>query len=129
MASHEDRINQSKVIFQANLVVGYWELIPMESEDQLLTPHNTATVRVTEERTEAKKQRNNFWTEEKWPKMKKTLVNSWHPAVIGQCDESCLELRFDPVTKQTVFNVLQRIGRKLIAYKNAFTMKERALLS
>ena len=35
----------------------------------------------------------------------------------------------DPVTKQTIFNVLQRIGRKPIAYKNVFPMKKRSLLS
>ena len=35
----------------------------------------------------------------------------------------------DPVPKQTIFNVLQRIGRKLITYDNVFPMKNRALLS
>ena len=29
-ARHEDRMNQVKVIVRAKLVVGYWELIPME---------------------------------------------------------------------------------------------------
>ena len=36
---------------------------------------------------------------------------------------------FDPFPKQTVFNVLQRIGRKLITYENVFPDKKRALLS
>ena len=37
-ANHEDWINQSKVISQAELVVGYWDLIPIESGTELLTP-------------------------------------------------------------------------------------------
>ena len=35
----------------------------------------------------------------------------------------------DPVPKQKVFNVLQRIGRKPVIYDNAFPMKKRSLLS
>ena len=65
---------------------------------------------------------------ENWPRPKKALVNSRYPTVRGQCDESCLELGFDPVPKQTVFNVLQSIGRKLITYDNAFLMEKRGLL-
>ena len=38
-------------------------------------------------------------------------------------------LGFDPVPKQTVFNVLRRIGRKPITYDNVFLMKNRELLS
>ena len=56
-------------------------------------------------------------------------MNSRYTAVIGQCDETCLYLGLDPVPKETVFNVLQRIGRKLITYENSFPMKKRALLS
>ena len=40
-----------------------------------------------------------------------------------------MELGFDPVPKQTVFNFLWRIGRKPITYENAFPLKNRALLS
>ena len=54
-------------------------------------------------------------------------MNSRYPAVRGQCDEACLELRFDPVPKQTVFNFLQRIGRNPITYKNTFLMKKMVL--
>ena len=46
-ARHEERMKQGKVIVQAKLVVGYWELIPMESGAVLLDPQDTATVRVT----------------------------------------------------------------------------------
>ena len=35
----------------------------------------------------------------------------------------------DPVPKQTIFNVLQRIIRKPIKYDNAFPTNNRALLS
>ena len=56
-------------------------------------------------------------------------MNSQNTAVRGPCDEANLELRFDPVPKQTVFNVLQRIGRKPITHENAFPMKKRALIS
>ena len=90
---------------------------------------DTATVRVAEERRTAKKQRNYWWTEANWPRLKEDLVNSQYPYLRGQCDEACLELGLYPISKQIVFNVLQRIGRKLITYKNAFPMKNRALLS
>ena len=56
-------------------------------------------------------------------------MNIWYPYLRRQCGESCLELGLDPVPKQTIFNVLQRIGRKAITYENAFPMKKRALLS
>ena len=39
-------MKQSKSIFQAKLVVGYWELIPMESGGGLLAPQDTAIVRI-----------------------------------------------------------------------------------
>ena len=56
-------------------------------------------------------------------------MNSRYPDVRGQCDEYCLGLVLDPVPKQTVFNVLHRIGRKPITYENSFPIKNRALLS
>ena len=56
-------------------------------------------------------------------------MNSRYPSLRGQCDEACLELGFDPVPKQTVFNVLRRIGRKPITYENALPMKNKELLS
>ena len=49
-----------KVIAQAKLVVGYCELIPMESGDGLLAPQETSIVRVAEETRAAKKQNNIF---------------------------------------------------------------------
>ena len=43
---HEDHMKQGNVIVREKLVVGYWELIPMESGAELLDPQETATVRV-----------------------------------------------------------------------------------
>ena len=40
-----------------------------------------------------------------------------------------MELGFDPVPKQTLFNFLRRIGRKPITYENVFPVKKRSLLS
>ena len=56
-------MKRGKVIFLAKFVVGYWELIPMESGAGLLAPHDTVIARVAEERRAAKKQSNNFWME------------------------------------------------------------------
>ena len=46
-----------KVIVRLNLVVGYWELIPMESWDEFSALHDTSTVRFSEERRAEKKKR------------------------------------------------------------------------
>ena len=56
-------------------------------------------------------------------------MNSWHPSLRGKCDEACLGLGLDPVPKQTILNVLQRIDRKPIKYDNDFPRNNRALLS
>ena len=48
-ARTEEQIKQGKVIVGAKLVVGYWELTPMESGSKLLAPQDTFSVRVTEE--------------------------------------------------------------------------------
>ena len=44
-----------KVIVRAKLVVGYWELIPMELWDECSAPNDTSTVMVSEERRAEKK--------------------------------------------------------------------------
>ena len=118
-----------KVVGREKLVFGYWELIPMESCAEFLAPQGTATVRVAEERPSGKKKRNHWWSEANWTRLKEALVNSWYPSLRGQCDEACLELGLDPVPKQTVFNVLRRIGRKTITYENVFPEKKISLLS
>ena len=53
-------MKQGKVIIQSNLVVGYWELISMESGAELLAPLETSIVRVAEETRTEKKQSYNF---------------------------------------------------------------------
>ena len=78
-------MNRDKVAVQAKLVVGYWELIPVESGAELLALQDAATVRVVEESRTGKKNRNNWWTEDKWPRLKEALVNSWYPSLRGQC--------------------------------------------
>ena len=57
------------------------------------------------------------------------MVNSRYLSLRENCDEACLELGLDPVPKQTVLNVLRRIGRKPITYENVFPEKKRSLLS
>ena len=98
---HEERIKQSKVIFQARLVVGCWELIPMESGIELLDPQETSTVRYAKDRTTEKKKSTSWYKEDNWTSLKTTLANSHYPDDRGQCDEACLELCFDPVLEQT----------------------------
>ena len=56
-------------------------------------------------------------------------MKSWDPSLRGQCDVACLELGLDRFPKQTVYNVLRRIGRNPITYENVFPDKKRALLS
>ena len=100
-----------KVIVRANLVVGYWELIPMESWNELLDPHDTSTVRVSEERRSGKIKRTQWWSQANWPRLKEALVKSQDPYLRGQWDVDCLESGLDQVPKQTVLKDLQRIGR------------------
>ena len=56
-------MKRGKVISQAKLVVGYWELIPIGSGAELSAPQDTATARVAEERQAAKIHTNHWWTE------------------------------------------------------------------
>ena len=98
-------MKRRKVIFQAKLVVGYWELIPTESGGGFSAPQETVTVRVAKEIPPAKKQRTSWWTEDNWPRLKKALMNSRCPDVIEQCGEYCLDLGFYLFPKQTLFNV------------------------
>ena len=71
---------------------------------------------VAEDRPTANKHRNFWLTEEDWQILKKFLVNSQYPPLRGKCYEACLELRFDTVPKQALFNVIQIIGRNKITY-------------
>ena len=68
-------MKQGKVIVRAKLVVGYWGLIPMKSGAELSAPQDKATIRVAEKIRIAKKQRNYWWAEDNWPRLKEDLVN------------------------------------------------------
>ena len=61
-ARHEERMKRGEVVVQEKLVVGYWELIPMEPGAILSALQDTSAVRVAEEIPTAKKQRNYWWT-------------------------------------------------------------------
>ena len=122
-------MKQFKVIVRAKLVVGYWELIPMESWDECSAPHETSTVRVSEERQAEKKKGIQWWLQANCTGLNEALVKSQDPSFRGQWDVACLDLGIDLVPRQTIFNVLRRIGRKPITYENVFPNKKRALLS
>ena len=112
-----------KVIVPAKLVVGYWELIPMESWDEYSAPYDTSRVRVSEERRAEKKKRIQWWSQANWPRLKEALVKSQDTYFRGQWDVACLDLGIDQVPRQTIFNVLRRIARKPITYENVFPDK------
>ena len=102
---------------------------PMESWDEFSAPHDTSTVRVSEEIRAGKIKRTQWWSQANWPRLKQALVKSRYPSLRRQCDVACLELGIDRVPRQIVFNVLQRIGGKPITYENVSLDKKRALLS
>ena len=69
------------MVVRANLVVGYWELILMESRDEFSAPQDTATVRVAEERRAGKKKSNHWWSEANLSRLKEALVNIRYPSL------------------------------------------------
>ena len=77
---------------------------------------------------EAKKKRIQWWSEANWTRLKEALAKSRDPSFRGQWDVACLDLGIDRVPRQTIYNVLRRISRKPITYKNVFPDKKRALL-
>ena len=83
------------MVVRAKLVVGYWDLIPMESWDEFSAPHDTSTVRVSEERRAGKKNRNHWWSDTNWPRLKEALVKSRYQSLRGHYDVACLELGLD----------------------------------
>ena len=109
-----------KVIVRKNLVVGYWELIPMESWDESSAPYDTSTVRVSEERREERKKRIQWWLQANWPRLKEALVKSRDTSFRGQWNVACLDSGIDRVPRQIIINVVRRIGRKPITYENFF---------
>ena len=90
----------------------------MESWDECSAPHDTSTVRVSEERRSEKKKRIQWWSQANWPRLKEDLVKSRDPSFRGQWDVACLDLGIDRVPRQTIFNFLRRIVKKPITYEN-----------
>ena len=84
-----------KVIVRAKLVLGYWELTPMEPWDECSAPHDTYTFRVLEERRAEKKKRIQWWSQANWPRLKEALAKSRYPYFRGQWDVACLDLGID----------------------------------
>ena len=62
----------------------------MESGDEFSALHDTSTVSVAKERRAAQKQRNYWFMEDDWPRLKGALANSWYPSLRVKYDESCL---------------------------------------
>ena len=55
----------------------------MESGDELSTPQDTATVIVAEEKWAGNKNRNHWWSEANWPRIKEALVSIRYPYFRG----------------------------------------------
>ena len=84
-------MKQGKVIVRENLVVGYWEFIPMKSGDEFSAPQDMSTFRVAEQTQATNKQSNHWWTETNWPILNEAFVNIRYASLIGQFDAACVE--------------------------------------
>ena len=62
-----------RVTVQAKLVVGYWELVPMEPGADNSPEHDTATVNKELEEPEEKRNRTLWWKDENWLRLKKAM--------------------------------------------------------
>ena len=120
-ARRKQQWKKMRVTVQENLVVGYWELVPMVSGSDNSSEQNTATV--TKELEEpAEKQMMILWRkEENWPTLRKDMEILRNPAFNRGCDEY-------PVTQMKVTNCLQRIDSKPITFDNAFPTGKQELL-
>ena len=102
-------MNQMRVTVREKLVVGYWELVPMESGADNSSEHDTATVTKYLEEPTAKRKRTLWWKEENCPRLEKATERQRNPSANGVCDAAFLELGKDPVSQQTVTNCLKMI--------------------
>ena len=91
-----------RVIIQEKLVVGYWELVPMESGADNSSDYDTSTVIKGLEEPQSKQKRTLWWKEENCPSLNKSMERRRNPAVNGVCDAACLDLGEDTVPRQTV---------------------------
>ena len=110
-ARREQQTKKMRVTVRTNLVVGYWELVPMESGSNNSSEQDTATVTKELEEPVSKQKKTLWCKEENWRTMKKALERRRNPAVNRVCDE-------DPVTRMTVINCLQSIGSRPIIFEN-----------
>ena len=74
-----------RVKFKANLVLGYWELVSMESGSYNSSEQDTATVTKEVEEPEAKRMRILGWKEDNRTTLKKALERRRNPEVNGVC--------------------------------------------
>ena len=84
-----------RVTVLAKLVVGYWELVPMESGSDDSSDQDTAKVTKELEEPAATRMRTLWWKEENWLTLKKALDRWKNPSINGVYDE-------DPVPIMTV---------------------------
>ena len=117
-----------RVTVRAKLVVGFGDLILMESGYDKSAEDVTTTVTKENEEPAEKRKRTSWWKEDKWPRLKKYLERLRNPMVDGVCDEGCLELGKDPIHRLTVVNCLKIIGSNPITYDNSFPLRYRVLL-
>ena len=122
-------MNQMRVTVQEKLVVGYWQLVPMESGADNSLEKDTSKVTKELEEPLVNRNRTLWWKEQKWPRLKKALQRQRNPAVNVLCDAACLELGKDTAPQMAVANCLQSIVRKPITYKNAFPPRNQAFIS
>ena len=80
-------MKKMKVTFREKLVVGYWELVPMESGSDNLSEQDTVTVTKELEEPAAKRMRILWRKGDKRPTLKKSLDKQRNPAVNRVCDE------------------------------------------
>ena len=117
-----------RVIVEKKLVVGYWELVPMESGADNSSDQDTDTVTNELEELVATLTMPLWWKEENWPTLKKALERQRNPDVNGVCYAACLELDDYLVPQMTFVNCFQRIGSKPIKSDISFLPRNQALL-
>ena len=93
-----------RVAVQEKLVVGYWELIPMESLADNSEQQYTSTVSKESEEPAENLKINLWWKEENCQRVNKLLERLGNPMVDRVSDEGGLGLDKDTVPRMTVVN-------------------------
>ena len=86
-----------RVKFQSQMVVGYWELVSMESGADNSSDKYTATVTKQLEEPAEKRSMTLWWKEENWTRLKRYMDIWRNPEASVVCDADCLGLGKDPV--------------------------------